>query len=126
MVSNDEECLGLSLTDGDGSLQLSSALKDHGLVTPANLQWCADHLEGEWTTPVPVTFGPFLGIRVSTVQSDTYWCWWFLRAERVLLRASYNASRNVKMSELAQVENVLGSLRLNTTAALDGSSDSHA
>jgi len=116
-VSDDDECLTLTSEDGGGAFQLSSARKAHGTVTSSELEWGAKHLKGLWTSPEHVTYGPFSGVWVSSVQEGAYWRWWFLAAGPVLLRATYNAPPAFKALELPQVEQMLRTLRVEEQRA---------
>ena len=111
-VSDGEDCISLTLSDGGGAFQLSSGRKERGFVTPKDLNWCVEQLAGEWSTPEFVTFGQFSGVYVSSIHEGSYWRWWFLAGGPVLLRITYNAAPEFKVLELPQVETMLHSLRL--------------
>ena len=73
--------------------------------------WCANQLEGDWSSPESVGFGAFSGISVFSTLEGNYWCWWFLAFGGTLLRATYNGPPKAVALELPEVEQMLLSLR---------------
>ena len=103
------ECLTLTLSDEGGALQLSSARKSEGSVTPADIQWCIEQLPAG-SAPTTVTLGEFSGANVVGDIDGTYWSWWILGCGLVLLRVSYNGPPLAKAIELPHVDSMLASL----------------
>ena len=103
------ECLTLTLSDDGGALQLSSARKDQGSVTPSDIQWCIEQLKVK-SAPTSVTLGAFSGSSVSAHVNGSFWSWWILGCGPILLRVSYNGPPSATATELPHVDSMLATL----------------
>ncbi len=107
-IKDHSECLSIYKPDGVGSLQLSSAKKIEGNVTQQDLGF---HSKSEWGTPEQCIFGEFAGQLYKYVEDETFWYWWVLASGPVLLRATYNSEIPDRNIELAQIEQMLKTLK---------------
>lgn len=109
-VTKDPECLTLTLSDDGGALQLSSAQKEHGDVIGADIQWCVEQLQGQWSSPIAAHAGDFSGLSVFGTIDGSSWHWWILGHGSILLRASYNGPPSAAPVELPHVNSMLATL----------------
>lgn len=103
------ECLTLELSD-QGALQLSSARKQKGLVTEADLFFSNGqrHTWGPWRA---TTCGDFEGIEYGYSEGEFTWRRWFLRWGQTLLFVTYNGTSEAAEQERSAVDQVLSTVR---------------
>lgn len=115
-AEKDEYGLTLTRSNEGGAFTLGSALKNGGVVTAENIDFCirgwTEKIEEEYSPPESVTLGAFAGTHFSatTAINGNFWSWWVLGCGPVLLRATYNGPHAHAASELVQVETMLGTL----------------
>lgn len=114
-VTEDPECLSLTLSD-EGALQISSARKHDGFVTPHDLLICQEErqLWGGWR---PVQCGEFDGIAYDYTQDQIAWRRWFLRSGPILLFVTYNGTPDAAEREGEAVSIALESARMELDSA---------
>ena len=99
---------------GVGALQLSSATKQAGEVTDADLIDKAERNGDQVTSET--SYGDFLGWEYSVVESESYWRKWCLRAGKTLLFATYNCALEDRGQEDSVIDAAMNSLRLENAA----------
>jgi hypothetical protein len=106
----DEECESISLPDGVGALQISTARKDSD-VTDDDLQDFAEKDNDAEAELVATQMGAFRGVEFTHDADGTYWRRWYLRNGRIALFATYNCNIDDKGKEDHDVNQMLSSLR---------------
>jgi hypothetical protein len=99
--------------EGVGALQFSSLTKSSGDVTDADLVESIEDMKLEDVPRAPASFGPFTGFTLGKEHDDGQaGQYWFLRAGRVLLFATYFCAKQDAGREERAVMKALATLRL--------------
>ncbi len=99
--------------DGVGALQFSSITKDSGDVTDADLLESIEDMSLQDEPRNAAAFGPFIGYALRKEHDDGHaGQYWFLRAGRVLLFATYFCDKRDVGREARVVQNALATLRI--------------
>jgi hypothetical protein len=107
---HDPECLSIERSDGVGSLQISGAVKEAGLVTDADLLGMIDEADAAASRHA-CSVGEFSGLSWSYQEDDTYWRRWLLRKDSLVLFVTYNCASRERTIEDADIDHMLGTLR---------------
>ncbi len=108
-----EECVEITQTEGVGTLHISSARKQAGLVSDTELISQTRENSPEGAETERVKCGDFAGYAVEYVDWNDgfYWKKWFVACRKILLFVSYNCNRSDEDLESASVSVLLSSLR---------------
>ena len=104
------ERLVISAAETGGDLELVSSLKLDGAVLPEDLE---SEVPERWQPAVPVLCGVFSGLRYGGDDDGLHMVWWELARGPLRLRAFFNGLPRHSATEVAQVEAMLGTLRLD-------------
>ena len=113
-VRADKECATFQRNPSLGVFQISSARKEHSLITDADLSEFANDGIPTGTQLVRVVYGSFSGFTACFEKGDLMWREWWLRAEGLMVYATYNVSMlrvREAVDEQADVERVLTTLK---------------
>ena len=113
-ANQDPECATFLASPPIGALQISAAKKDNGLATDDDLRdFAGKHIEAGRALQ-HVHHGTFAGFAVEHVTQGRYWKEWWLRADNLMVFATYNCDEAQKGLEDSVAEVILSSLRLRT------------
>ena len=90
---------------------MSSARKEAGDVTDADIDDSVRDGKKSWGAATPTKAGAFKGSSVSYFEDGSFWSRWWLRNGPILLFATYNGPPEEKAKELPGIETMLQSLR---------------
>ena len=113
-VRPDKECATFQRTPSLGAFQISSARKEQSPITDADLAEFANDRIPSGTKLVRVVYGPFSGFTACFEKDDLMWREWWLRAEGLMVYATYNVSMlrvREAVKEQADVERILTTLK---------------
>ncbi len=106
----------ISAAEEGGDLELKTRVKLDGPVTGADLD-ALDAIPDRWRPAVEVQCGVFRGLRYGGDDDGLHMVWWRLACGPVMLRAFFNGLPRHAAVEVAQVEAMLATLRLETQIA---------
>jgi len=110
VVTEHPECLTLELSE-QGALQLSSAIKDSGVVEQEDLfLFSSDNYQDSWGEPRNTSLGDFVGIFYEYKEDGATWIRWYLRCASTLLFITYNGDAEAAELERPEVQRVLETL----------------
>jgi len=110
VVEHEEDVDTLYDPEGFGSLQISTLLQDEPVDDDFLNYLAEEHLEAG-ATPDKARFGEFTGFTLSYGADDGFWTEWYLRADRLVLFASYTCAPEHEMLEEEIVDGILRSLK---------------
>jgi len=94
---------------GIGELIISTLYDENGITDEQMEAMAEEHADSDAIVE-DVELGDFDGIMVSYTEEGEFWCEWYLRAENVLLFASYNCDEANAEEDADVVESILESL----------------
>lgn len=94
---------------GIGELVISTLYEETGVSDEQVEAMAEEHTDSDAIIE-DVEVGDFGGLMVSYAKDGEYWCEWYLRAEKVLLFASYNCDEANAEEDEDVVESILESL----------------
>lgn len=89
-VTQEEECATFVTQNLRGILQISSAIKEQGLVTDEDLQEIAKDYVEAGAILIGVKYGLFSGFCLSYATEESFNKEWWLRSGRVMIYVTYN------------------------------------
>lgn len=113
----EDDILALATPAGESLLQIGSMSKDEGAVTDDDLWEFMDDAGVATADVTRVRLGDFDGLAASTNEDAVLLRYWVMRAGDVLLLATFRCPDERPDADMASVESVLQSLRLETEPA---------
>jgi len=109
----DEKCATFHQARSFGAFQISSAQKDT-TITDTDLEEFANDRIPEGAELIRVAYSNFSGFTACFQKGDLIWREWWLRADRLMVYATYNVSSDSvhkAIKEQADVEGILATLK---------------
>lgn len=113
----EDDVLAIATPAGESVLQIGSMSKDAGQVTDEDLWEFMDDAGVETGDIQRVKLGDFEGLAAATEEEALLLRYWVMRAGDVLLLATFRCPSERADDDIASVEGVLNSLRLEPPAA---------
>ena len=113
---DDEECFTLTRSE-NGAFQLSAARRESAPITPAEIDDRSRTDCSRFGQPFGVRFADFEGYGVTYFEGELAWRRYWLYQGRLVVFVTYVCTVEPHVSEWADVETMLGSLRSENGAA---------
>jgi len=105
-----EDCVTFFSDDGCGALQISAYRNRSGVVTDDDLSEFALGEVSDVRNLINVSYGSFVGLEGSCIESESFRRVFWLRNENLLVYVTYSCSAADAFEERAMVDEVLESL----------------
>jgi hypothetical protein len=105
------ECVTLTPPSNGSALQFSSASKEVGPITDADLEEMAKGQPSVTGPPIHVEFGEFWGLGVAYEEGGVAWRRYWLANRSLLLFVTFNGATSHERVDFAEAQTALATLR---------------